>query len=120
MLPSSKYLTYKHPLWYGCTLQEIMVIALVGLLGISVLFVVMPGLLGLPSWVGIIVGGIAIKPIIKRMVMMVGDWKKNKPHGYIMTMAFIQFSQWGLMQLPYVRRIGPWRTYRRIGKGARS
>ena len=114
LLPSSKYLTYKHPMWYGCTLQEMMMISIAGLLTISVVFVVLPSLLGMPAWIGIILGGIAVKPIIKRMIMKVGDWKKDKPYGYLMTMIFIKCADYGLMTLPYIRRVGYWRTYRRL------
>ncbi len=113
-LPSSKYLSYKHPLWYGCTLQEIMMISLVGLVGVSLVFVVLPCLLGLPAWIGIIVGGIAIKTVVKRMIVAVGDWKKDKPYGYLMTIVFIKCADLGMMTLPYVRRAGPWRTVRRL------
>jgi conjugative transfer region protein (TIGR03750 family) len=112
-MPSSKYLTHKHPMWYGCTLQEMSILSILGLISISIIFVVIPSLLGLPTWIGIIIGGIAIKPVVKRLIMWVGDWKKDRPHGYLMTVLFIRFAEYGLMRLPYVRRIGPWRTYRR-------
>ena len=73
---------------------------------------VIPSLLGLPAWIGIIIGGIVIKPVVKRLIMWVGIGKKPD-HGYLMTVLFIRLADYGLMRLPYVRRIGPWRTYRR-------
>ena len=104
-------------MWYGCTLQEMILISAIGVLVIAIVFVILPSLLGMPAWIGIILGGIAAKPIIRRMIIRVGEWKKDKPYGYLMTMFFIQCADLGLMNLPYVRRVGPWRTYRRLLRG---
>lgn len=115
--PSSKYLTYKHPLWCGCTLQEILMITLMGLSVLSTLFIFILGALGIPLVVGIILVGIFAKPVCKKLVILVGEWKKDKPYGYLMTIFFIKCADHGLMKLPYVRRVGPWRTYRRLKRG---
>jgi len=114
MAPSSKYLTYKYPLWQGCTLQEIMVLCVVALLLIIIGLVMMPSMLGLPSWVGIILGGIVLKPLVKFLAGKTGEWKKNKPYGYLVTTWLLRLSHWGLIRLPYVRRVGTWRTDKRV------
>lgn len=112
--PSSKYLTYKHTFWQGCTLQEIIFLSIVALVGIIVFLIILPGIFGMPSWIGVIVGGVAIKPLVKLLARKTGEWKKNKPYGFLITVIFIHFADWGLITLPYVRRIGCWRTFRRI------
>ena len=53
-------------MWYGCTLQEMSILSILGLIAISMVCVVIPSLLGLPTWIGIIIGGDAIKPVVKR------------------------------------------------------
>lgn len=114
--PSSKYLTYKYPIWQGCTLQEIIVLCAAVLAGVIVGFVMLPGLIGIPSWVGVIIGGISLKPLVKYCVRRTGEWKKNKPYGYLMTAWLLRIAGWGFIQLPYVRRVGVWRTTKRILK----
>lgn len=116
--PSSKYLTYKYTFWKGCTLQEICFLSVISLVSIVLVLIILPSFFGMPSWLGVIIGGVVIKPLVKLLARKTGQWKKNKPYGFLITVIFIQLADWGLITLPYVRRVGYWRSYRKIKRRA--
>jgi conjugative transfer region protein (TIGR03750 family) len=111
---SSKYLTYKYSIWCGCTLREILLVSILCIVAMILLLVIVPSVIGIPGWVGLLLSGLLLKPVIKRVLMRVGEWKKNKPHGYLITIILVKMASMGLIRLPYVRRVGQWRTYRRV------
>ena len=116
--PSSQYLTYLYPVWCGCTLGEILLVAGATLI-VSISLLLM---------IGICIGHVAttlllIIPVLftlpKRAVKKLAAFKENKPHGYLQVSLMCWLSRYsqGLYHAPYVTRKGLWSVKRSVRQG---
>jgi len=113
--PNSQHLTHKYPIWQGCTLGEIVLVtglilgsALLLVLSLSVLF----GHLAL-----LLLGLIPVILVApKRATLKLSQFKKNKPHGFVVISLRLWLEQvsGGYLKTPYVKRVGIWSTRQRI------
>lgn len=110
---SCKYLTHKYASYFGCTVNEVFLIALIYLvfdLILSVLIALFTGMFFLIFVATFIVSYFLIRFTAKR----VGQFKIGRQQNYIMLkMQQILNDKVGL-DIPYIRRMGFWSTRRRL------
>lgn len=110
--PSSQYLTYPYPAWSGCTLNEILVIWGICLVGVGLMLGVVAliigrgfvGLMCFLLWFPITMG------VVKQMLRTIEPIKEQKQTGYFMIKVRLFLAEHAGFSSPYLTRVGQWIT----------
>lgn len=110
---SCKYLTHKYASYFGCTVNEVFLIALIYLVGdlmLSILIALFTGMFFLIFVVTFIISYVLIRVTAKWM----GQFKMGRQQNYMMLKIQQLLNDKLGVEIPYVRRIGIWSTRRSL------
>lgn len=87
---SGKHLTHKHAPYHGCTVLEVVIIAAINIVLALVLSLILSLIIGYMAPIMIVMFLLSLS-CIKPSATRLGEFKKNKPEGYVYLrlMAFI-------------------------------
>lgn len=111
----SDRINFEATLYKGCTLHELMFLALISFSSVTIFFVVGFLLLFGKALIGLAVAIPAGFFILLLLANILGGYKQNKPPGYYQQRISLWLEDTGLMKTAYVRRSGQW-SVRRIMK----
>lgn len=113
---SPQFLTYKHPMYQGCTFEEVVILAAITCLADIALNVV-ANLIFRNVYLLLPIFGVASFLCFftfKKVSYRIGDYKQDKPHGYVMkTWRRFLFRTIGVKP-PFVTYQGKWSTSRSV------
>ena len=113
---SAQFLTYKHPAYNGCTFDEVVMMAGIALGADLALNLVVNLMLRnvycvLPIF---LVASVVCFLVFKKITYRIGDFKQDKPHGYVMKNVKKQIHRLFGHKLVYVTHCGKWSTRRSV------
>lgn len=106
------HINHKMPIYKDCTLIEVMVVAVASLLFLAVLFSIATKLLFGYLWPGYFFANITFVFVAKFFLAKLQKLKYGKPYGYYQHLAIKKLSQLGLVNAPYLTRLGRWSVRR--------
>lgn len=105
------HLHHKMAIYKDCTLSEILIVAIINLVILTLIFSVLMQILFHLMWLGYLLAAIAIVPVTRVTLSRLQKIKFAKPYGYYQHRLLKQLQQTPLnhwLLLPFVIRVGKW------------
>jgi len=102
------------PIYKDCTLMEVLAVAVVSLLSLTIVFSLLSKLLLGYFWPGYLLASALFIFVTQFGLAKLQKLKYGKPYGYYQQLIIKHLSEIGLIQNKYVTRIGRWSVRRNI------
>jgi len=108
---TSKYLTEKHPLWAGCTLQECLLAGIPMLLGFALAGLILGACLN-QKFLCLLIFCFLSFPVSAAVLKSMGVRREGKQAGFLMMRFYRWCNKYLGFNMPYVVRAGKWSNRR--------
>lgn len=108
------HINHKMPIYKDCTIGEVMTVAIISLLSLTIFFSLITKLVFGYVWPGYLLASTLFFFVTKLLLSKLQKLKYGKPYGYYQHLIIKKLSQMGLIQNRYVTRLGRWSVRRYV------